>query len=47
MTRPEGALGAAVPLLLRVAWEAAGAAGLLRVQYFPRPSTLARHGIAP
>ena len=43
MTRHERALGVALPLLLAVAWEAASAAGLLRVQFFPPPSTLLRH----
>jgi ABC-type nitrate/sulfonate/bicarbonate transport system permease component len=39
----EAALALASPVLLLAAWEAAGAAGLLRPAFFPRPSAIAGH----
>ena len=35
----------ASPLLLLVAWEAASAAGLLRPQFFPRPTLILGHAL--
>jgi len=39
----ESAIAIGSPLLLLAAWETASAVGLLRAQFFPRPTTIARH----
>jgi NitT/TauT family transport system permease protein len=42
---PEQTIGIVSPLLLLVAWEAASAAGLLRPQFFPRPTLILGHAL--
>jgi len=42
---PEQAIGIASPLLFLVAWEAASATGLLRPQFFPRPTLILGHAL--
>jgi len=39
------ALALALPALVLVLWEAAGAGGLVRPAFFPRPSAVARHAL--
>ncbi len=47
MTRRAGriALAVALPALVLVLWETAGAAGLIRPAFFPRPSVVAGHAV--
>ena len=42
---PARAIGIASPLLFLVAWEVASAAGLVRPQFFPRPTVILGHAL--